>query len=199
MYGGPGTTLDVETSIAYRDGDAKEQFLALLQSRLKPVLDTRLQLAGRVAPELAASLRELQAIRGAALQWIPEATLLVVEGSDGNPSTFSLLRDTGHANVSNLVEGKELRPDEDTLTVVPGVVGSYPNAFYRARAAELPALAAAMRGLRSEQDYAAFTRRWAVRRNNPAFWGFSDDLHVRYSRDQSLAAGVLDYSRLENR
>jgi len=199
VYGGPGTTLDVETSIPYKDGDAKEQFLALLQSRLKLVLDTRLQLAGRVTPELAAPLRELQAIRGAALQWIPEATLLVVEGSDGTPSTFSLLRDTGHANVSNLVEGKELRPDENTLTVVPGVVGSYPNAFYRARAAELPALAAAMRGLRSEQDYDAFTRRWSVRRNNPVFWAFSDDLHARYSRDQSLEAGVLDYSRLENR
>ena len=119
VYGGPATTLDVESSIAYRGGDAKEQFLALLQSRLKPVLDTRLQLAGRVTPELAAPLRELQAIRGAALQWIPEATLLVVEGADGNSSTFSLLRDTGHANVSNLVEGKELRPEENTLTVVP--------------------------------------------------------------------------------
>ena len=134
-----------------------------------------------------------------ALQWIPEATLLVVEEADGTPSTFSLLRDTGHANVSNLVEGKELRPDENTLTVVPGVVGSYPNAFYRARAAELPALAAAMRALRSEQDYDAFTRRWSVRRNNPVFWAFSDDLHARYSRDQTLEAGVLDYSRLENR
>ena len=50
VYGGPGTTLDVETSIAYGDGDAKEQFLALLQSRLSSVMDTRLQLAGRVTP-----------------------------------------------------------------------------------------------------------------------------------------------------
>jgi signal transduction histidine kinase len=65
--------------------------------------------------------------------------------------------------------------------------------------AELPAFAAAIRGLRSEQDYAAFARRWAVRRNNPEFWAFSDELHTRYFRDQSLEAGVLDYSRLESR
>ena len=199
VYGGPATTLDVESAIAYKAGDAKEQLLALFQARLKPVLDTRLQLEGHVAPELLAPLRELQAIQGAALQWIPEATLLVVEGSDGKPSTFSLLRDTGHANVSHLVESKELRPDEDRLTVVPGVLGSYPNAFYRARTAELPAFAAAIRGLRSEQDYAAFARRWAVRRNNPAFWAFSDELHTRYFSDQSLESGVLDYSRLESR
>jgi len=199
VYGGPSTTLDVETSIAYRPGDAKEQLLALLQARLKPVLDTRLQLEGRVAPELAAPLRELQAIKGAALQWIPEATILLVEGAGGKLSTFSLLRDTAHGNVSHLIEGKELRPDENALTIVPGVVGSYPNAFYRARVAELPALAEAIRGLRSEDDYTAFARRWAVRRNNPLFWAVSDDVHARYFRDQALEAGVLDYGRLESR
>jgi hypothetical protein len=199
VYGGPATTLDVESSIPYTAGDAKEQFLKLLQLRLKPVLDTRLQLEGHTPPELLAALRELQAVQGDALQWVPEAALLAVEGSDGALSTFSLLRDTGHASVSHLVEGKELRPGENTLTVVPGVVGSYPNAFYRARVAELPALAQAVRGLRSERDYAAFARRWAVRRNNPAFWAFSDQLQARYARDQGLEAGVLDYSRLEDR
>jgi hypothetical protein len=142
---------------------------------------------------------ELRAVQGDALQWLPEAALLVVEGSDGALSTFNLLRNTGHASVSHLIEGKELRPDENTLTVVPGVIGSYPNAFYRARAGELPALTAAVRGLRSERDYATFTRRWAVRRNNPAFWAFSDQVHARYARDQGLEAGVLDYSRLEDR
>jgi hypothetical protein len=102
--------------------------------------------------------------------------------------------------VSDLLgEHRELRPDEDTLTVVPGVLGSYPNAFYRVPAAELPALTAAIRQLRSEADYASFAKRWAVRRTSPDFWAFSDALAARYRKEQPLEAGVLDYNRFENR
>ena len=140
-----------------------------------------------------------QRVRGTSLQWLPESALLVVETPTGDV-TLSLLRNTAHASVSNLLgERRELRPDEDTLTVVPGVLGSYPNAFYRVRAAELPAMAAAIRQLRSQADYAVFAKRWAVRRNSPDFWAFSDALLDRYRKDQSIEAGVLDYNRFENR
>ncbi len=131
---------------------------------------------------------------------MPESALLVVEMAGGSRATFSVLRNTAHASVSRLVgERRELRPDEDTLTIVPGVVGAYPNAFYRATVDELPAMAAAMRELRSEADYAAFSKRWGVRRTNPDFWAFSDAVLDRYQRDQPLEAGILDYNRFENR
>ena len=48
-------------------------------------------------------------------------------------------------------------------------------------------------------DYAAFAKRWAVRRNSPDFWAFSDALLDRYRKDQPIEAGVLDYNRFENR
>jgi hypothetical protein len=142
----------------------------------------------------------LAPIHGASLQWMPEVALLAVEMPDGSSSTFSLLRNTGHASVSHLIgERKELLPDEDTLTVVPGVIGGYPNAFYRAALADLPELAKAIGGLASEDDYSGFARRWAVRRSDPGFWAFSDAILERYAREQSLEAGVLDYNRFENR
>jgi hypothetical protein len=203
VYGGPSTTLAVESGIRYAPGDspgdAKEALFGLLKKRLAPVLDTRFEL-GREAPPVLPALRDLASVRGAALQWFPEAALLAVDMPDGSSTTFSLLRDTGHASVSHLLgERKELRHDEDTLTVAPGVIAGYPNAFYRAGAAQLPAMSAALRELRSEADYAAFAQRWAVRRTDPAFWAFSDTVHERYAREQPLEAGVLDYNRLENR
>ena len=82
---------------------------------------------------------------------------------------------------------------------MPGVLGSYPNAFYRVPAAELPAMTEAIRQLRSEADYAALATRWAVRRTSPDFWAFSDALAARYRKDQPLEAGILDYNRFENR
>jgi hypothetical protein len=85
------------------------------------------------------------------------------------------------------------------LSLIPGVLGSYPNALYHAQAAELPWLAADLGRLKSATDYAALTRRWAIRRDNPNFWSFSDALMQRYAHEQPLEAGVLDYNRLENR
>jgi hypothetical protein len=111
-----------------------------------------------------------------------------------------VLRNTAHASVSHLLgESGELRPDENTLTVATGVVGNYPNAFLRANAADLPAMTAAIAALRSDADYAAFARRWVVRRNNPGFWATSDSVLDRYAAEQPLQAGVLDLNRLENR
>ena len=200
VYGGPATTLPVDSAIRYAPGDARLQLFAMLQARLAPVLDPTFDLERRVAPPQRDALRALQAVGGAALQWLPESSLLVVDAPGGASATYNLLRNTAHASVSHLLDERaEWRPAENTLTVVPGVIGSYPNVFYRASAAELPALTDALGKLRSDADYAAFAKRWAVRRTNPAFWAISDEVQDRYAREQPLQAGLLDYNRLENR
>lgn len=200
VYGGATTTLDIESGIRFARGDAKRELLDLLRARLAPVLDTQRDLGTRAPPALRAPLRELADVHGASLQWMPEVAFLVVESPDGAPVTFSLLRNTAHASVSHLIgEGSELRPAEHTMTVVSGVLGSYPNAFYRLRAGELPAFTRAIGRLGSAADSAAFARRWEVRRDDQGFWEFSDGLHRRYAEQQPLEAGVLDYSRLGSR
>jgi hypothetical protein len=199
VYGGPSTTLSVDSGIHYQTADARLELLGMMKARLAPVLGKEFELE-RAPPAWQAPLRELGAVRGAALQWLPEDAALVVEAPAAAPVTFSLLRDTGHASVSHLLgERKELRPDENALTLVPGVIGAYPNAFLRVSPAQLPAMAEAIRNLKSETDYAAFAERFAVRRTNPGFWAVSDALVERYRRDQPLQAGVLDLNRYENR
>ena len=92
-----------------------------------------------------------------------------------------------------------LDPSDNSLSLVPGVVGAYPNALYRLPAAALPDFTRAVAGLRSEEDYRAFAGRYAVRRTSEAFWPASDELHAAYARLAPLEAGVLDFGRLENR
>jgi hypothetical protein len=151
-------------------------------------------------PALRQSLKRLAQVRGAALQWAAEASVLALE-SPGRPTRwYSLLRDNGHESVSYFLREKaQLRPEEDGLTVVPGILGSYPNAFYRVQVAQLDAFVKALAGLKSEADYAALSERFAVRRTDPRFWAHSDALHAAYAKAQPLAAGILDYNRLENR
>ncbi|APV50967.1 peptidylprolyl isomerase [Betaproteobacteria bacterium GR16-43] len=199
VYGGPVSTLPVETGVRYRTSDARTELMVQLKSRLGPVLDANLDLTRSAPPEVRGGLASLGAIRGAALQWMPENALLSVTLGDGSTRTYTLMRDTGHENVSHLIEKHQLLPEEDTLTVVPGIAGAYPNAFYRMNASQLGAFADAVRGLRSEADYSVLSQRFAVRRTDPAFWAFSDRLHEKYAQDQPGEAGVLDYNRLENR
>jgi hypothetical protein len=82
---------------------------------------------------------------------------------------------------------------------VPGFIGAYPDAILRATPAQLPALAAAIAGLASEADYAAFADRFVIRRTSPAFWAASDAMHDAYAKWAPLEAGLFDYNRLDNR
>lgn len=200
VYGGPGTTLAMESGVAYRTADARRELLEQLRARLAPVLDRSRAYETHAAAPLREPLGALASLRGEALQWLPEAALLVVDPPGAAPSTFTLLRNTGQASVSQLVgERRALRPDENDLTVLAGVAAAYPNAFYRVRAADLPAFTAAVRGLRSEADYAGLVQRFGVRRNSAAFWALSDEVHASHTRERPGEAGVLDYNRLENR
>ncbi|MGH8616159.1 MAG: fatty acid cis/trans isomerase [Burkholderiales bacterium] len=197
---GRNATFDRQTGIDYRTKDPQLELYGLLKARLAPVLDKRYDLATVPDEALRRDLEILTAVRGRSLKWLPEMTVMRVDDPVGPPRWFTLLRDTAHANVSHLFrEASELRPDEDTLTLVPGFIGDYPNAFYRLQRAELPAFTAAVRGLKSEADYRALATRFAVRRTNPAFWAHSDAVRDAYRQWAPDEAALFDLNRFENR
>ncbi|MGL6112117.1 MAG: fatty acid cis/trans isomerase [Rubrivivax sp.] len=197
---GKNAYLDAESAVPYRSGDPQRELYELLRRRLAPVLDARFDLTGVPDTKLRAELQSLAAVKGASLSWLPEMSVLRVDGAGGGPRYFTLLRNTAHSNVAHLAREKsELLPAENTLTVVPGFIGAYPNAMYRTSAAELPALRAAIAAMVSEADYRKLADRFALRRTNPQFWAASDALHDAYAVWAPLEAGLFDYNRLQNR
>lgn len=200
VYGGPGTTLDADSGIRFRTDDPRRELMVKLRDRLAPVLSTTLDWRRDTPRAWQSALGELAALQGASLQWLPEFAVLVVSAADGRTQQYSLMRDTGHASVSNLLDEKvELLPDENALTLTRGIVGAYPNVYYRVDEASLPAFVQSIRGLRSEADYGVLAARWSVRRTDPGFWAFSDAVMSRYRHEQARDAGILDYNRYENR
>lgn len=191
---------DVDSGIVFRSDQALQEFYAMLQQRMAPVLDRRHDLSSVTDTALRDDLAALAALRGPALSWLPEVVVLRVD-QQGQPARyFTLLRNTGHSNVSSLLrEGRELLPEENTLTVVKGVMGAYPNAIYRVPRAEIRALARAIGALASENDYRGLADRYAVRRGDHRFWQVSDELLAAYLQQEPIRAGLLDYNRLENR
>ncbi len=189
-----------ETGIVYRTADPQRELYAMLGQRLAPVLTQRLDLAAVDDPALRQSLQRLSEVHGASLSWLPEATVLRIDDPPRAPRYFSLLRNTGHRNVAHLLESEDdLLPAENTLTVVPGFIGAYPNALYRAKPNELSALTAALAKMATELDYRAFADRFAIRRTSPAFWAASDAMVDAYAQWAPLEAGLFDYNRLDNR
>jgi hypothetical protein len=191
---------DEESGIAYRSDDPQRELYGMLKARLTRVLGGRFDVASVGDAALRRELEALSALRGGSLSWLPELGFLRVDDARGGARYFTLIRNTGHANVAHVFsEEKALLPDEDTLSVVPGFIGAYPNALYAVRRAELPDFTRAIGGLSSEADYRALADRFALRRSNPEFWAHSDALHDAYARAVPGEAALFDYGRLENR
>jgi hypothetical protein len=191
---------DVDSGVSFHSGDARREFFGFLQQRLASVADRRYELAGVGDAALQADLALLAGVRGPALSWMPELVILRIEDGAHAARYLTLLRNTGHSNVSSLLrEGRELLPEENTLSVARGFVGAYPNAIYRVQRPQIPELAHAIGQLGSEDDYRVLADRFAVRRSDPAFWQYSDELQATHLDLAPLTAGLLDYNRLENR
>ena len=133
---------------------------------------------------------------------LPEITMLMVrpDNGEGEPEMFTLLRNSAHYNVSSLFEEDENRNyGQDSVTLVQGLLGSYPDVFWQINASEVQNMVAKVKRIKSESDYEAFITDYGVRRTNPAFWQFSDEVIQWALSHYPIEGGLLDYNRLEDR
>jgi len=85
------------------------------------------------------------------------------------------------------------------LSVIPGFIGAYPNAFFSVPAKDLEHFASSIASMRTEADYTKLLDNYGVRRTNPTFWQQSDAFHAAFEKNAPIAYGIFDYGRLENR
>jgi hypothetical protein len=197
---GSRMSFDVDSGISFTTDDPKPELFDHMRRHLGPALDRSLDIDFGIDAFVTYQLGGLAAAEGESLNWLPELAFLTVTGMpDGRDAHFTLVRNIGHTNVSHLLEGRELRPKEDSLTVTVGLIGAYPNAFYRVDRKQLPQLVADITTLEDEADYAAFMDRFGVRRTDAAFWQHSDALFAAYQNLSPTDAGRFDYNRMENR
>jgi hypothetical protein len=187
-----------DTGITYAGSDEKIELYEHLKARIGPALSHGYDLDHAPA-ELLPDLTKLATTQGMAVSWLPELMMMTVATPAG-PRPFTLVHNDGHTNVATMFgENKRRLPEEDTLTVVPGYLGAYPNAFFKVDQRDLARFANAVAALSSEADYTALMTAFGVRRSDPAFWAHSDLVFDQVEGLDYSDTGVLDYSRIENR
>ncbi|RBW63788.1 9-hexadecenoic acid cis-trans isomerase [Vibrionales bacterium C3R12] len=190
-----------ESSEIYKTDDPKSELYDKIVNHLKPVLNDRYDIVDTgFTSSNEAQLQSIDKIKGAGLLPLPQITMLMITSDGADDQLFTLLRNNAHQNISSLFDEKSNRdPKHDSLTLVRGVIGSYPAAFWSLEESQIPELVKRLKNLKSEQDYIKLLDRFAIRRSSDKFWPFSDRVHAWYKQNQPTEYGLLDYNRFENR
>jgi len=188
-----------EPDIDYLTDNPKQELYAMLRHRLADVLPMKHDMASIQNTTIRAELERLNKLLGKPATILPENAMLQVNTRAGS-EFFTLLRNTAYASISAVFDEKKNRlPDEDTLTVLPGFIGAYPNAFFVVDEHKLNDFVNKVSNLETEIDYAQVVDLYGIRRTNSNFWAHSDEFHAGYRNLSPLTFGILDYNRLENR
>ena len=199
------------SGVHYRTGDPKAELIALMREhaaavagppdRINRCSDSSCERAGATPTERRAerAFRRLSAAKGRFAQHLPEVALVRVGAPGGDAAAYTLVHDREHTNVAAIFrEEARLAPDEDRVTILPGIAGSYPNFVFDVAADEVEAFVDALLAMDRPEDLTAIASRWGVRRSSPRFWPTLDWLQDRLVLQDRREAGLLDWNRYEN-
>ncbi|MBU2115300.1 MAG: fatty acid cis/trans isomerase [Gammaproteobacteria bacterium] len=190
------------SGLSFKSDNHKAELYQSLAKHLAKVQPQRYQLEqAKLSRNSLTLLQQLANISGNTASILPELTMILIEpGNGGEPQPFTLLRNSAHYNVNSLFSEADNRNlADDNMTLVYGLLGSYPNAFWRLKEADLARLVVQAGQIKTEQDYAKLLDNFGVRRTAADFWAFSDQLNRQFMRQHPVDSGWLDYNRLENR
>ncbi len=206
--------LDVESpvGISYTSRTPMQEFSSRIFART-PVLAQSRDLLNRCSdndctrglsvPEVTVThaLRSLTQERANTVRGIlqlPNLSFVHVDLPNGEYRVYSLIRNRAHSNVAFIL-GEDLRylPEEDSVSVVPYLAGSYPNFMFRLNWREAAVFAKAIANMVSEEDRRKVVDRWGVRRTHPDFWQIFHGFRAHLTRQDPKEAGVFDMNRYE--
>jgi hypothetical protein len=195
------TTFDQDTGIEYVGGNSQHQLYQHLRNRIGPALSRDFDLDDALVPDdaLRSAIADLAAVHGIAASLLPELSLVSVT-APSRVQTFTLIHNDAHTNVASMGgEAARRLPADDTLTVVPGILGAYPNAFFQVNEQDLPRFVSTVAQLSDDAQYTTLVDAFGVRRSDSNFWAHGDLIFEQVEASKYPERGVLDLSRLENR
>ena len=201
--------LERETRIHFATDDPKKEFFKMLHQHVKPHANVVDHLnrcpdgdcvdmnAGPVEQEVDRILQKALILNGPEIQVVPDVTFIhVVTQNRDDDLAYTVIRNKALSNNAFMFgEDKRRIVEDDTLTLVKGHVGSYPNAFCRVHIDQIHNFAEDFIKIKDKLTYYNFARQYAVRRTSPDFWEEADWHYQKYLKEQPIDAGQFDMFR----
>ena len=214
--GAPMEWLDMEVVTGYQTDDPQRELYRHIENRLGPLagsqgdLDRCEQAActnprdSAIEQQADSAMQEIAGIRGTPLRAFPDVAFVRIKTA--RPETdlaYTLIRNKAYLSVTSLLANESKRDqrdyEHDTLTVVKGMEGSYPNFFFVVEPEELEDFTRRYINIGTLDDYERFVGIYGIRRTNDSFWETADWFQDKYAEQEPVKSGLFDLNRYANR
>jgi hypothetical protein len=206
--------LEKELVIGYQTDDPQKELYQHLERRLGKIAGSK-DLLNRcpssscfASTDLTAeqqadmAMAKIADIHGPLLQVFPDLTFVRIRnGNERQDFSYTLMLNKSYKNISSMfanADDDRRDVEQDTLTVMKGLYGSYPNFFFDVDVKQVEYFATRYASIRSREDYEKFVELFGVRRTNPDFWAAYDWFQDYSTEQQPVASGLFDLNRYHN-
>jgi hypothetical protein len=213
---GKVTWISKEIVTGYQTDDPQLELYQHLESYLGPLAGEGDYInrctSDRCKPDVSQNiLRADKAMQKAAkmdgliVQVLPDVAFVRVRmgGKPEDDLAYTMISNKAYKSVTSLFANERLidRRDyeEDTLTVVRWLEGSYPNFFYVVALEDIESFIEEYNALSDREEYEAFVARYGLRRTSEDFWKHADWFSRQYARQEPMLSGIHDLNRYQNR
>lgn len=187
------STLSLPSKINFNEENSYTELINILRSYLS-MPDSLIP----SDPDLF-KLNTLSASTSPWIEQIPDLVyLLLTDNSEEITEVFTLLRNKSHSNVSFIFgESSRRAPERDTVTIVNGSIGSYPNFIFVIPETEQSDFITELTSIENQQDLRTLVESYGVRRTDPRIWPTLDKLH-QFRNENENKPQFLDMNRYNN-
>jgi hypothetical protein len=201
--------LEWDTEIVYRTSDPKKEFFEQRIEHAGPAAGPKDYLnrcpekncvdknTGPLEQRADLALQKVTGLRGPEIQVVQDLAFIhVVTGNKDKDLAYTIIRNKALSN-NSFMFGEERRRivEDDTLTLVKGYTGSYPNSFVRVQIDEVEEFVETFLKIRDQLSYYNAARKYAIRRTDPNFWQEADWHYQKYLKNEPVEAGLFDMYR----
>ncbi|MEN8207111.1 MAG: fatty acid cis/trans isomerase [Pseudomonadota bacterium] len=208
--------LEMETVSGFKTNDPQRELYETIIDRLGPIAGGPSSLyrctgdactdpaADEIKQQADRAMRTIAGIKGERLRVFPDVALVRVKtDAPENDLGYTIIRNKAYLDVTSMFASEKERDtrdlEQDTLTVVEGIEGSYPNFFFVVEPRELEDFTSRLMAVRTRDDYERFVGIYGVRRTSDTFWETADWFQDYYAQHEPLLYGILDLNRYANR
>jgi len=199
--------MTLDTVKGYKTNDPQREFFKIMEHKLGSYIVPPDPINRCELPEcefktetsegrIERAMQQIAAMRGEGLAVMPDLSFIHIRNSDGNDQAYTIILNKGYSNITSMFENEDRRDRrQDSLTVVKGLEGSYPNFFFSISLDRLDDFVKRFTTIKSHDDYERFVSLYGVGRTNTDFWKESDWFNAWAQKNDPLAAGIYDYNR----